>query len=156
GLSYDPAQASGPVVLEIDWDHPGPPEAGFVARSRIECAPDPGFPEPCTDTSPPYATAGARQVVLRVTDSGSGASALSAQTITVAEKPKAYCEPLAAGEQCGPGNGRKTPGGGGKVSHKGWPRITGILWSVQESGRGTHSHTGGPLNDELLGHHGSD
>jgi hypothetical protein len=153
-LSYDPAQASGPVVLEIDWDHPGAPEAGFVARSRIDC--DPGFGEPCTDYSPPYATPGPHQVVLRVTDTGSGASALSAQMITVAEKPKDYCEPRNAGEQCGPGNGRKTPGGGGKVSHKGWPRITGILWSVQEGGRGRHSHTGGPLNDELLGHHGSD
>jgi RTX calcium-binding nonapeptide repeat (4 copies) len=160
-LSYDTAQATGPVALEIDWDHPGPPEAGFVARSRIECAPvppgqDPSFAEPCTDSSPPYATAGAHQVVLRVTDVGSGASSLSAQTVTVGEKPKDYCEPRRAGEQCGPGNGRKTPGGGGKVSHKGWPRITGVLWSVQEGGRGAHSHTGGPLNDELLGHHGSD
>ena len=65
-------------------------------------------------------------------------------------------EPRKAGEQCGPGNGRTTPGGGTKVSHKGWPRVTGVLWSVQEAGRGPHSHTGGPLNDELLGHHGSD
>ena len=29
--------------------------------------------------------------------------------------------------QCGPGNGRQTVGGGEKVSHKGWPRITGVL-----------------------------
>src|SRR4051794_4499928 len=75
---------------------------------------------------------------------------------SLAEAPKDFCEPRAGGEQCGPGNGRTTPGGGTKVSHKGWPRVTGILWSVQESGRGAHSHTGGPLNDELLGHHGSD
>ena len=38
-----------------------------------------------------------------------------------------------SGEQCGPGNGRKTPGGGDKVSHKGWPAITGILWMVLDS-----------------------
>jgi Ca2+-binding RTX toxin-like protein len=64
------------------------------------------------------------------------------------------CEPRRAGEQCGPGNGRRTAGGGEKVSHKGWPAITGILWKVL----GSHNarKTGGPDNDELLGHHGSD
>jgi hypothetical protein len=155
-LSYNPAQAPGPVTVEIDWDHPGPPEVGFVARSQMECNTDPAFPEPCIDSSPAYRTAGAHQIVLRATDQVSGASALSAQTITVAAAPKDFCEPRKAGEQCGPGNGRTTPGGGTKVSHKGWPRVTGVLWSVQESGRGPHSHTGGPLNDELLGHHGSD
>ena len=64
------------------------------------------------------------------------------------------CAPAHSGERCGPGNGRRTPGGGDKVSHKGWPAVTGILWQV----RGTHDarKTGGPLNDELLGHHGSD
>ena len=155
-LTYDTAQAAGPVTVEIDWDHAGPPEVGFVARSRLECNLDPSYPEPCTDSSPPYQSAGARQVVVRVTDHASGASSLGAQTVTVAEAPQDFCEPRKAGEQCGPGNGRKTPGGGSKVSHKGWPRVTGILWSVQEGGRAPHSHTGGPLNDELLGHHGSD
>jgi hypothetical protein len=64
------------------------------------------------------------------------------------------CEPRRAGEQCGPGNGRRTAGGGEKVPHKGWPAITGILWKVL----GSHNarKTGGPDNDELLGHHGSD
>ena len=66
------------------------------------------------------------------------------------------CEPRRSGEQCGPGNGRKTPGGGDKVSHKGWPAITGILWKVTDDGRAPRRKTGGPLNDELLGHHGSD
>jgi hypothetical protein len=155
-LSYDARQATGPVTLEVDWDHAGAPEAGFVADSGTECAQDPVYREPCEFESPAYRTAGAHQIVLRATDQASGARALSAQTVTVAEAPKDFCEPRKAGEQCGPGNGRKTPGGGTKVSHKGWPRVTGVLWSVQEAGRGPHSHTGGPLNDELLGHHGSD
>jgi Ca2+-binding RTX toxin-like protein len=64
------------------------------------------------------------------------------------------CAPRAPGEQCGPGNGRRTPGGGEKVSHRGWPAITGILWKVLDSA--DHRRVGGPANDELLGHHGSD
>ncbi len=61
-----------------------------------------------------------------------------------------------AGEQCGEGNGRQTPGGSGtgKVSHKGWPKITGILWQVLDSGN--HQRTGTEDNDELLGHHGNE
>ena len=40
------------------------------------------------------------------------------------------------------------------MPHKGWPAITGILWKVL----GSHDarKAGGPGNDELLGHHGSD
>src|SRR4051812_39925253 len=66
------------------------------------------------------------------------------------------CEPRKAGEQCGEGNGRQTPGGigTGKVSHAGWPKITGILWQVLDSG--DHRRTGTADNDELLGHHGDD
>jgi hypothetical protein len=71
-----------------------------------------------------------------------------------AQDPEDLCEPRRAGEQCGPGNGRRTPGGGDKVSHKGWPAITGILWKVLDSA--DHRKVGGPDNDELLGHHGSD
>src|SRR3954465_4185827 len=53
------------------------------------------------------------------------------------------CGNLKRGEQCGEGNGRQTGGGSGtgKVSHKGWPPITGVLWKVLESG-GTHQRTG--------------
>ena len=68
--------------------------------------------------------------------------------------PVEACLPIKAGEQCGAGLGRRTRGGGEKVSHRHWPRVTGILWSVRDSG--DHAKTGGPLNDELLGHHGSD
>src|SRR3954453_3538023 len=67
------------------------------------------------------------------------------------------CEPREPGVQCGEGNGRQTDGGTGtgKVSHAGWPKITGILWMVRESA-GTHKRVGTEDNDELLGHHGND
>src|SRR5690242_9149979 len=66
------------------------------------------------------------------------------------------CGPAKEGEQCGEGNGRQTPGGSGtgKVSHKGWPKITGILWTVLDDG--DHQRAGTEDNDELLGHHGND
>jgi hypothetical protein len=66
------------------------------------------------------------------------------------------CGPKKQGEQCGEGNGRQTPGGGdtGNVSHKGWPKITGILWKVLDSG--DHARRGTEDNDELLGHHGDE
>jgi Ca2+-binding RTX toxin-like protein len=64
------------------------------------------------------------------------------------------CEPRQPSVSCGPGAGRKTPGGGDKVPHSGWPAVTGILWQVLDStGR---KKVGSADNDELLGHHGSD
>ncbi|MEV4419811.1 calcium-binding protein [Patulibacter sp. NPDC049589] len=68
----------------------------------------------------------------------------------------ALCPPLRDAEGCVDGGGRTTPGGGdtGKVSHAGWPKVTGILWKVNDSRDSTK--TGGARNDELLGHHGSD
>jgi Ca2+-binding RTX toxin-like protein len=59
------------------------------------------------------------------------------------------------GIHCGPGNGRRTRGGGNKVSHLGWPAVTGILWIVRPSTHGKRDG-GTELNDELLGSHGSD
>jgi hypothetical protein len=79
------------------------------------------------------------------------------------------CEPQEPGVNCGPGNNRQPAGGGGfgKVPHdnglnqnKGqratrvWPKLSGILWHVLD-GEG-RDMSGGPLNDELLGHHGTD
>jgi hemolysin type calcium-binding protein len=64
------------------------------------------------------------------------------------------CGNLDSGVQCGPGNNRQTPGGGDKVPHTGWPAVSGILWKVLDSA--DHHAVGGPDNDELLGHHGSD
>ena len=49
---------------------------------------------------------------------------------------------------------RRRAAGTGKVSHKGWPKITGILWKVLDSGN--HQRTGTEDNDELLGHHGNE
>jgi Ca2+-binding RTX toxin-like protein len=63
------------------------------------------------------------------------------------------CTLVQPGALCGPGNGRQTPGGGDKVSHAGWPAITGVLWKVLD---GSHRLRGGPLSDELLGRHGND
>jgi hypothetical protein len=64
------------------------------------------------------------------------------------------CGQLKANEKCHEGNGAKAPGGGEKVSHKGWPPITGIYWQVEDGHNSKHSGT--PDNDELLGHHGND
>ncbi len=72
---------------------------------------------------------------------------------------------------CGPGNNRQAPGGGSgedkKVPHDNglnskrgqratrvWPKLSGVLWHVLD-GKG-RTKKGGPRNDELLGHHGSD
>ena len=63
------------------------------------------------------------------------------------------CALVQPGAECSPGNGRQTPGGGDKVSHEGWPAITGVLWKVLD---GSHALSGGVLSDELLGHHGND
>jgi hypothetical protein len=76
--------------------------------------------------------------------------------LALAQDEEDRCAPRKAGEQCGEGKGRQTPGGGGtgKVSHKGWPKITGILWQVLDSR--DHQRAGTEDNDELLGHHGDD
>jgi Ca2+-binding RTX toxin-like protein len=60
-----------------------------------------------------------------------------------------------SGVRCQPGHGRRTRGGGHKVSHRGWPAVTGILWMAWAGTEGrTDSGTG--RNDELLGLHGND
>jgi hypothetical protein len=64
------------------------------------------------------------------------------------------CEQAKRGDKCQPGGGRRVPGGGEKVSHKGWPSITGVFWQV--TGNRGRRFVGGAKNDELLGHHGSD
>ena len=82
------------------------------------------------------------------------AAAIGASTAAPQQPPSDGCGDVDPGVQCGPGNGRQTTGGGEKVLHNGWPRVTGILWKVLDSDG--HSHPGTPLNDELLGHHGND
>jgi len=168
-LTYtpDPGQAA---QIEVEWEHSGAPAESFQADATVRCAGagllDTIFgtlPVACTATSPPYGTPGATQVVVRVTLNG-GAPTVSSQALNVVDEVRPSkptpdvepdpCGPRRAGEQCGPGNSRKTSGGGAKVSHKGWPAITGILWKVLDSGR--HRRTGGRGNDELLGHHGNE
>jgi hypothetical protein len=69
------------------------------------------------------------------------------------------CGPPVVGVKCSPGNGRVNPGGPGLVARNDGagrqrPRVTGIFWQVVDlTGR---QKLGGTLNDELLGHHGSD
>jgi hypothetical protein len=86
------------------------------------------------------------------------AALAAASLIPAAAAPRAPaasgCGDVDPGVQCGPGNGRQTAGGGDKVPHTGWPRVTGVLWKVLDSNG--HSRPGTPLNDELLGHHGDD
>jgi Ca2+-binding RTX toxin-like protein len=69
-------------------------------------------------------------------------------------EPGGPCANMDPSVQCGPGNGRQTVGGGEKVPHTGWPRITGVLAKVLDSS--SRKLGGGPDNDELLAHHGSD
>jgi hypothetical protein len=164
-LAYDSELIELPALAEVDWDNRGP----FVAGASLRCLPLTGT---CGFRSPVYA-AGMHTIVLQVTDE-LGRIASTRQVLRVAERVTGRPEVTApdvsepedmvsricagerSGESCVDGRGRKTPGGGEKVSHKGWPAVTGVLWRVLEEGRGAHTLTGGDRNDELLGHHGSD
>lgn len=84
-----------------------------------------------------------------------GVTSAAAESLNLDDhQAAAVCGQPRSNENCGPGKGRQTPGGGEKVSHKGWPKIRGILWQVL--GRHDSSKTGSHTHDELLGHHGSD
>jgi Ca2+-binding RTX toxin-like protein len=173
GLSYDTSLLTAAVTVEIDWDTRDS-AGGFSPDTTLSCpAPPPEDPysaPPCTARSPVYQRKGEADVAIRVTDPLDVTQGTAHQIVFVEDpqdsrvpssrKPGGgsttpdLCAPRQAGVQCGPGNGRKTAGGGDKVPHKGWPAITGILWKVLDGGG--HKKTGGPDNDELLGHHGSD
>jgi Ca2+-binding RTX toxin-like protein len=77
----------------------------------------------------------------------------STSSLAQAQSPADLCAAAKPGTQCQPGNNRKTPGGGDKASHEGWPAISGVFWKVLDD---EHVFAGGPLSDELLGHHGDD
>jgi len=95
------------------------------------------------------------------------AGALAAAALIIplpghAQTAQDICGPPKAGISCGPGNDRRTAGGAGtgNVPHgdeagRRWPAVSGILWIVQTA-PGSHKMLGGPKNDELLAHHGSD
>jgi Ca2+-binding RTX toxin-like protein len=85
-----------------------------------------------------------------------GTSIVDTILVKAAEQgPTDLCHGAPAGVRCQLGLGRQTAGGKneGKVSHKGWPRVTGVLWVLDHHGR---TGTGTALNDELLGGHGDD
>jgi Ca2+-binding RTX toxin-like protein len=82
-----------------------------------------------------------------------GAASLTGAAGATAQAPAETCAAAQPGSECRPGNGARTPGGGDKVSHAGWPAIDGVVWKAVS---GDHRLTGGPLSDELLGHHGDD
>ncbi len=161
-LDYDTSGLRDSGLVEVDWRHAGTAETAFASAASLTCL---AF-ESCVLRSPPYDAPGTYGVALRVTDLLDRSVAHGLRTITVVaargavpapgapQSPAALCGPAKSGEQCGPGNGRRTKGGGALVSHAGWPAVTGILWKVLDSG--AHAKTGGPANDELLGHHGSD
>jgi Ca2+-binding RTX toxin-like protein len=170
-LTYDASLLTAAVTVEVDWDTRDS-AGGFTPDTSFACQPpppeDPYSAAPCTSRSPAYRKAGQVTVAIRVTDSADGTQATGQQYLFV-DDPKSsrlppvrkpggssvsLCAPAQSGVQCGAGNGRRTSGGGDKVPHKGWPAVTGILWKVLDN-RG-HNKTGGPDNDELLGHHGSD
>ena len=73
-----------------------------------------------------------------------------------AEYHQRICADASSNTSCRQGRGRTTKGGAGtgKVTHKNWPRITGVYFSFPYSGGGRL--VGGELNDQLTGHHGSD
>jgi hemolysin type calcium-binding protein len=73
--------------------------------------------------------------------------------LAAASHDNPVCAVPAPGVSCTDGNGRQTPGGHGKVSHAGWPKITGVLRMADARGR---TVIGGADNDELLGAGGSD
>jgi hypothetical protein len=169
-LTYPLGGLLNAVRVEVDWDTRNSP-GGFQPDDALSCAPplsDADYePEPCEAESPLYRQAGTALVAIRVTDAIDGTQATGTLPLVVAPArvgkvpvpgqrgagPDA-CLPRQPGVQCGPGNGRKTSGGGDKVPHNGWPAVTGILWKVLDSsGR---KKVGGAANDELLGHHGSD
>jgi Ca2+-binding RTX toxin-like protein len=157
-LHYDTSALQAPVTLEIIWDVAAKSDA--TPDATLTCTPA----APCTATSPTYRQAGRTGVWLHVTDTADGYDDVGSQEVVVTgDRGSAgpsrgsgsdLCLPRQPNVSCGPGNGRRTAGGGDKVPHNGWPRVTGILWKVLDSiGR---KKVGGPENDELLGHHGSD
>jgi Ca2+-binding RTX toxin-like protein len=173
-LTYGGGDLLNAVTVEIDWDTRDS-AGGFAPDTAVNCpAPVAGLPypsQPCTATSPVYRREGQATVAIRVTDTIDGTQATGTQYLFVdpvyqqtsrvpsSRQPGGkttpdLCAPRQSGVQCGPGNGRKTSGGGDKVPHNGWPAVTGVLWKVLDSSG--HKKTGGAANDELLGHHGSD
>jgi len=173
-VSADVSVLGTPTRFDVVWDAPADRSVLLGPVAAMVCDPVVfDLVSSCQVHSPPYGAAGTYTVTVRMSDELTGVLATTrSQTVTVlgpstpepASTPgkggatditgAALCARVPASVTCRPGDGARTPGGGDKVSHKGWPRITGIFWKVSDNiGR---RKTGGPANDELLGHHGSD
>lgn len=163
-VTYDTTALRDPVVVGVTWDAADGRAADPLVDELQTCAPT--EPVPCTFTSPVLRSAGTQVVALRVIAPGDDDGPVATQSLAAVAPiggvggPGAsplrpdLCANLPDGVQCRPGGGARTPGGGEKVSHRGWPAITGIVWKVLD-GTG-HRKQGGRDNDELLGHHGDD
>jgi hypothetical protein len=94
-----------------------------------------------------------RRLIAAITAATVTAS-LAGAAIAVAGHDSAVCTAHASAHvSCTDGDGLHTPGGGGKVSHAGWPVISGVL---RQGDNANNTIWGGPGNDELLGLSGSD
>lgn len=147
-----------PARLQVSFAHAGGP-GGFRSGKSASCSPG-----AACRVSNVLRTTGTRTIAVRVIDE-TGSMTFATHDVTVRNPPKpgepgtpeawdVLCRQANPADKCQDGGGRRTPGGGEKVSHKGWPSITGVFWQV--TGSKGRRFTGGPLNDELLGHHGSD
>ena len=128
--------------VEVDWDalHSA---GGFQPDDALDCAPalpdDPDYePLPCEANSPAFRVPGTAQVAIRVTDTVDGTQAAAdaagrrrgrrgsaAPSPASAARPSTCALRARPAVQCGPGNGRKTSGGGDKVPHTGMARGDG-------------------------------
>jgi Ca2+-binding RTX toxin-like protein len=108
-----------------------------------------------TATARPGTTASRRRPWLRRAGVLTALLCLTGALPARASDRPAECDNASAGVSCSDGGGRQTPGGEGtgKVSHAGWPAITGVLMQADNAGR---TLVGGEDNDELLGGHGDD
>ena len=158
-VTYDASQLLDAVTLGLDWSY-DPTTGTLAAQDTLSCVADVLDGEPCTLTGPVYESPGMHFVGVRITDA-TGAADTAFQGIEVLPKvqPKpprvVRCPAIRGGEHCGPGNNRTTSGGGSKVSHAGWPAVSGLLFMVESRG-GRHRFTGSAFNDELLGYDGDD
>lgn len=169
---------TAPTRLQASFNHTGG-QSAFVATQSAVCAPATAKDWIYADTicrveSRLPRRTGSVTIAWQLT-SGSEAVVFRTRRIQVRPRPNrrqpssrrptakapskthwsVLCRQAKAGDKCQPGGNRKVAGGGEKVSHKGWPSITGVFWQV-EAFRAGRKFTGGPKNDELLGHHGSD
>lgn len=153
----------GPTVIATDCRAPG--GAGTIdilARPRHGALRIAGNARTIT-YEPDRGFAGPDAFTFRVTNSYGSSSPvtvrLKVRAATTLELSAAYaalvCPTAPVGTFCRPGNGRRTAGGPGtgKVSHRHWPAVAGVIISARTAGA---TIRGGSRTDELLGHHGSD